>query len=80
MAPGRVDSPPTSTMSAPSSIISSPRETARSGSSHRPPSENESGVTLRIPMTRARSDEVGSVAGGWVILTSVNQPTVGRDR
>src|SRR6185437_12414994 len=33
----------------------SPCATAASGSSHRPPSENESGVTLTTPMTRQRS-------------------------
>ena len=49
--PGRVDSPPMSIISAPSSKIAHARSTARSGSLKRPPSENESGVTLSIPMT-----------------------------
>ena len=53
-APGRVDSPPTSTMAAPSDTISSPRRSARPGSANRPPSEKESGVTLRIPITSGR--------------------------
>ena len=50
--PGRVDSPPTSTTSAPSAIRSSPWPMAASGSNQRPPSENESGVTLRTPITK----------------------------
>ena len=53
-APGRVDSPPTSRMSAPAAASSSPRRTARSGDRNSPPSENESGVTLTIPMRRGR--------------------------
>src|SRR5205823_4427156 len=53
-APGRVDSPPTSTRSAPASRIATPWATAWSRSSHRPPSENESGVTLRMPITTQR--------------------------
>src|SRR5918997_1491339 len=53
-APGRVDSPPTSTRSAPASRIPTPWATARSRSSHWPPSENESGVTLRTPITTHR--------------------------
>src|SRR5438445_3842822 len=50
-APGRVLSPPTSTMSAPSATRSRPCATAASKSSHRPPSEKESGVTFKTPMT-----------------------------
>ena len=50
-APGRVDSPPISIMSAPSATISRPRVIAAAEESNWPPSENESGVTLRIPMT-----------------------------
>src|SRR6201994_4765643 len=53
-APGRVDSPPTSTMSAPCAASSSPWPMAASAPSHWPPSENESGVTLTTPMTRQR--------------------------
>ena len=49
--PGRVDSPPTSTIAAPSAIIARARATAAAGSKWRPPSENESGVTLRMPMS-----------------------------
>src|ERR1700742_5025058 len=67
-APGRVDSPPTSTMSAPWTASSSPCATAASAPSHWPPSENESGVTLTTPMTRQRGS-LGSPAsrysGGW---------------
>ena len=49
-APGRVDSPPTSRISAPSAASSSPCSTAASLSRNSPPSEKESGVTLRTPM------------------------------
>src|SRR5437870_11175319 len=49
-APGRVDSPPTSIMSAPSNAIFIPPAIAASGSKNSPPSENESGVTLSTPM------------------------------
>ena len=54
-APGRVDSPPTSMMSTPSEIISLARLIAASKSKCLPPSAKESGVTLRIPITRVRS-------------------------
>mmetsp|Transcript_20608 Transcript_20608/g.73325 ORF Transcript_20608/g.73325 Transcript_20608/m.73325 type:complete len:264 (-) Transcript_20608:175-966(-) len=50
-APGRVDSPPTSTMTAPPRAMASASRTARSTEPWRPPSENESGVTLMTPMT-----------------------------
>src|SRR5512132_1368397 len=59
-APGRVDSPPTSRTSAPCSASSIPCATAASGSRKRPPSENESGVTLTIPMTAARAPHTRS--------------------
>ena len=58
---GRVDSPPTSRMSAPSAISARARSTAWSKANHSPPSENESGVTLRMPMTRASI--VGVIVG-----------------
>ncbi len=54
-APGRVDSPPTSMMAAPSSAICTPRSTAASSRTNFPPSENESGVTFSTPMTTACS-------------------------
>src|ERR1700722_17283423 len=57
-APGRVDSPPTSTMSAPSSTISCALMIARSLSNHLPPSENASGGTLMIPITNGRPSRV----------------------
>ena len=53
--PGRVDSPPTSMMSAPSTTRSRAWRMATSGSAHMPPSENELGVTLTTPMTRVRA-------------------------
>ena len=54
-APGRVDSPPMSRISAPSASSCRLCATAAPGSSHRPPSEKLSGVTLTIPMRRGRS-------------------------
>ena len=51
-APGRVDSPPMSRISAPSPTRSSPCFTAASVSKNAPPSENESGVTFTIPIRR----------------------------
>ena len=61
-APGRVDSPPTSITSAPSAAIARPRSAAASGSRYRPPSENESGVTLSTPMTSVRSPHTISLS------------------
>src|ERR1041385_2351821 len=48
--PGRVDSPPTSMMCAPSAAICKPRSVALSAVRNLPPSENESGVTFNTPM------------------------------
>src|SRR6266576_871067 len=48
-APGRVDSPPTSSSSQPSAMSRSAWAMARSTATNRPPSENESGVTLMMP-------------------------------
>ena len=53
-APGRVDSPPTSMTSAPASDMARACATAASGAANRPPSENESGVTLTTPITAGR--------------------------
>ena len=49
-APGRVDSPPTSRIAAPSAASRRPWATACAASSNCPPSEKESGVTLITPM------------------------------
>src|SRR6185369_7077644 len=50
--PGRVDSPPTSIISAPSFIISWTRiKTASILLKYKPPSEKESGVIFKIPIT-----------------------------
>src|SRR5262249_9198602 len=54
-APGRVDSPPTSRMSAPSPAILLAWATAASESKKRPPSLNESGVTLSTPRIAGRA-------------------------
>src|SRR5688572_26236612 len=56
-APGRVDSPPMSMMSAPSSASRRAWAIASSGPKKRPPSEKESGVMFTTPMTRGRSSE-----------------------
>src|SRR5689334_14613319 len=53
--PGRVDSPPTSMISAPSKIICSACATAASTETNCPPSLKLSGVTLRMPMMSVRS-------------------------
>jgi hypothetical protein len=52
-ARGRVDSPPISMISAPSSMSWNVWSSAAEGSRNCPPSENESGVTLTMPMTKA---------------------------
>src|SRR4051794_26475513 len=57
-APGRVDSPPMSRMSAASSFAC---RTAASTSRYIPPSENESGVTFTTPMTAGKL--VGAATG-----------------
>ena len=49
--PGRVDSPPMSTTAAPSAAWRRPSSMASAGSRNRPPSENESGVTLTTPIS-----------------------------
>src|SRR5574341_965241 len=56
-APGRVDSPPMSRMSAPSPISRRACATACSVLAWRPPSEKESGVTLTTPITSGRSSD-----------------------
>ncbi len=50
-APGRVDSPPISIIAAPPSAIVAAWRNAILRLSKLPPSENESGVTFRMPMT-----------------------------
>ena len=54
LCPGRVDSPPTSTMSAPARAMARPRSTA-ARRSVRPSPLKESGVTLTIPMILTRA-------------------------
>ena len=73
VAPGRVDSPPTSTMSAPAAASANPRSIAASRSSQRPPSLNESGVTLSTPITTGRRRPrrgAGRPAGSGVELVA----------
>ena len=50
--PGRVDSPPMSRMSAPSSSSCSQWRSAAAVEAWAPPSEKESGVTFTMPITR----------------------------
>ena len=59
-APGRVDSPPMSSTSAPAASIAPARSTAAWGVGSWPPSENESGVMFRTPMTSVRPPGAGS--------------------
>ena len=42
-------------MAAPSRTMARPLDSASPASKKRPPSENESGVTLRIPMTQGKA-------------------------
>ncbi len=56
-APGRVDSPPMSSIAAPSASARSQYASARSGTWCSPPSENESGVTFTTAMSRGRSSD-----------------------
>src|SRR3569833_3723528 len=51
-------------MSAPSSIIARACAMVMAGSKNRPPSENESGVTLRIPMTSGVRPRPSKAASG----------------
>ena len=60
VAPGRVDSPPTSRTSAPWASSSRPWASADAVSAYRPPSLKESGVTLTIPITRGRWGWLGA--------------------
>src|SRR5579863_4809368 len=64
-APGRVDSPPTSIMSQPAPAISAACASAASAATKRPPSENESGVRLRMPMTIGRVPIFSRNASRW---------------
>ena len=63
VAPGRVDSPPTSTMSQPDSKYARPRATASAVASVRESGKNESGVTLTMPMTLGLSAMQTDVGG-----------------
>src|SRR5919204_1677967 len=68
--PGRVDSPPTSTIAAPSATIRRAETIAASGSRLTPPSEKESGVTFTTPITEGRGKR--SASGGradtiWIL-------------
>src|SRR5207302_3705059 len=54
-APGRVDRPPTSRMSAPAALIVRPSASAAPASPARPSPANESGAVLMIPTTYVRA-------------------------
>src|SRR5262244_472639 len=77
-APGLVDSPPTSTMSAPSAASCRPRAIAAPGPNHAPPSENESGVTFTTPKIRHRPGS-GRPGGPWPRRRPAGQPAPGGD-
>ena len=68
--PGRVDSPPTSMIAAPSATIARARATA-AGSKCRPPSENESGVTLRTPMSWGERLNAARNVSRWIMQRSM---------
>ena len=68
-APGRVDSPPMSSTSAPAATRRSACSTAASGSKALPPSEKLSGVTLTTPMISGRR-RVGSAARSFSVTES----------
>src|SRR5262249_29179743 len=69
VAPGRVDSPPMSRMSAPSTRRSRPWAIAFSGVAHWPPSEKESGVTFTTPISSGDDDAIA----GRLTLVAVDQ-------
>src|SRR5687767_7647638 len=69
-APGLVLSPPTSITSAPSETMRRPWATAAPASSHRPPSEKESGVTFSTPMTNGLIGDREYWPGRWAIRAS----------
>ncbi len=74
-APGRVDSPPMSSRSAPSATSCRPWATAASVVSCAPPSENESGVTLTMPMTRGRSSRsMRPPQSSWGEVSNMGHP------
>src|SRR3954470_24377993 len=73
-APGRVDSPPMSRIWAPSTTSSRPCTIAASASRKRPPSENESGVTLTIPITSASTGASSRFAAASGIMDRMQRP------
>src|SRR2546422_860880 len=75
IAPGRVDSAPTSSMRAPVATISAAASAARAGSRWRPPSKNESGVAFRMPTSATQSSASGPERG-W--STAPASPAGGR--
>ncbi len=60
-APGRLDSPPRSSRSAPSATSASACRTASSASKRRPPSEKLSGVTLTMPITSGTGSSAATI-------------------
>src|SRR4029077_1649011 len=61
--PGRVDSPPMSSNSAPARSISKACSIALCGSRNLPPSEKLSGVTFKTPISKVRGPNVRVYAG-----------------
>ena len=79
LAPGRVDSAPMSMISAPAAIMSRPCWAALAGSSHRPPSEDESSVMLSTPITMvcvASCNACKSVIGHLPFVVFPSLPSV----
>jgi hypothetical protein len=77
-APGRVDSPPMSMMSAPSAAILRPCSIALFGSKKFPPSENESGVTFNTPMTKPRRETLKARSPIFQIRSRITIETITR--
>src|SRR4029453_9618607 len=70
-APGRVDSPPTSTSAAPSRCSPRPCTIASEGLKNLPPSEKLSGVTFSTPITAGRGKRSSRGTRGEVTRRSL---------
>ena len=73
-APGRVDSPPISRISAPACSMAWPAAIAASASKCRPPSEKLSGVMFRMPITSGRAEANPAKGKGRAVMASISSP------
>lgn len=88
--PGRVDSPPMSSQSAPSLTRRDACRSAPSVEAHKPPSEKESGVTFTIPITSGRGkgrvlnccgeDTTGELSEHYILAGNRNKKKGGKTR